>query len=84
MKFNINDRARVRLTDEGAALFNESLYKNIPLKAQKAFFLRGMEKKVGDWLDAQIWSIMNIFGPETFLGCPQFFMDNEIQIEEGC
>ena len=59
MKFqaNINDTVEVVLTATGAKIYNE-----------KWKYFGGVDKKEGDILRAQLWSLFQDFGEHMYLG----------------
>jgi hypothetical protein len=79
IKHNINDTITVKLTKEGIDLLKQywvSVFKHSP-----NLYTKNPPGLTGDTFVAQFWDLMQIFGPSTYMGGPQFFVDNIINIE---
>jgi len=74
MKFNINDRVIVDLTDFGKQILN----KKAP---EKLIFCHMLPSKKYKF---QLWELMEIFGKYMYSGMPEIpFVNNEIEIKEN-
>lgn len=83
MVLNINDEVDVRLTPEGVVQYNK-FYQDLARKGDASYgkVRPPLRKDRGGWYTFQLWDLMNIFGPNTYLGGPQYFADNEIRIKK--
>jgi hypothetical protein len=72
---NINGHVWVRLTDDGWVQ-HDRFYRDLGLEPSSYRLEHG---RPGGWQRYQLWEIMSVFGPGTFLGGPQLFVDNEIR-----
>lgn len=61
MKVNLNDQCIFTLTEAGARVWNAA-WDVVPVD------FRPKPKQAGDVLTSQLWVVMEIFGPHTFLG----------------
>lgn len=77
MKLNLNTEAKVRLTEQGATLWN-AYWQKEHLPAD----IRPASKTAGDVLSIQLWEAMHIFGPHCFNGCRIPFEDNVIELPD--
>jgi hypothetical protein len=77
MRFNINDRVRVKLTDLGRKIHRENWE---PIVAPRAYHPRDEDKD--GWSEWQMWELMNMFGPHLANGSPVPF-ETEIEIVDG-
>ena len=68
MKFNVNDKVRVRLTDRGRTIHRnayESLRRDVPSLSP----YRPPTEDQDGWSDWQLWYLMREFGASMFNGC---------------
>lgn len=78
---NLNDSVQVLLNEEGAKIVNayyDELYGRMPPAAAKH---KPAPKVAGDVHKAQLWDIMHIYGPHTFMGKPMPFAAMTIKTE---
>lgn len=73
MRINLNNRARVVLTDKGAQVWNDYMS---ALGIAKYFNVR----EEGDTLTETLWELMSIFGDKLFNGGPVLFENNELYL----
>ncbi len=79
MKFNINEKVRVRLTQRGKALHREDHAKFWAHLGDKApQYIPPREDESG-WSEWQMWHLMQDFGPHITLGSQPPF-ETEIEI----
>lgn len=74
VKLNINDHATVTLTPEGEIVWRrywEQYGGVMPESAQVQ----------SSRITTQLWSLMAAFGPYLYMGGPQLFIDNQIEIK---
>lgn len=78
MRLNLNVPVRVRLTEQGAFLYNSYWRSSgVPLD------LLSPMKQAGDELKIQLWEAMHIFGPHCYNGCRVPFVDNVIELPDA-
>ena len=74
MNININQMAQVRLTEEGAKVFNAwDRETQFPGWVPK-------DLNAGDVFKGHLWHLMQVFGPHIYMGCNVPFEGNEIQL----
>ena len=81
---NMNDKAKVRLTDDGLAKYMEherELNKLIEQVSRCPRGLRIPETDITGYSTFQLWVLMNIFGDGMQWGGPLYFANNEIVME---
>jgi len=75
MKFNINHKVRVRLTDAGRKILadaRDNLCRSYPnIKGLSRYPLA--DEDAGGWSQWQLWDLMARFGPHMRLGGPMLF-----------
>jgi hypothetical protein len=79
MKFNINHKVRVKLTDNGRGILSRKEH-----AFSEAFDLPAKEplvREVDGWSEWQLWDLMREFGPHIYNGCKVPF-ETEIEIIE--
>ena len=76
---NINDLATVRLTSHGLKTFQENFEK---LGLEWRDYLRIISLPDGR-IRTELWSLMNIFGPKIYMGCPAQFEKNNIELTDN-
>lgn len=69
---NLNDIVRVKLNIHGEKIYKE-FYKDSPIL---------MRIDVDNYIETELWSIMEIFGKHLFNGCRVPFVGNEVLIKE--
>jgi hypothetical protein len=72
---NINDEVTVKLTKDGAEVYNRFI---CGLYLRK---LGAVVKEEGDTLTTELWQIMTIFGGKTYMGGPQHFIENRLEVK---
>jgi hypothetical protein len=72
-KYNINDMVTVTLTEKGLEHLASS-------RAAVNGYPPGLTG--GRVYKTELWHLMQTFGPKTYMGGPQYFVDNNIRIEE--
>ncbi len=81
MRFNVNDKVRVRLTEHGKTLHREDHAKFwAHLGKKEPPYISPGEDENG-WSEWQMWALMQDFGPHMTLGSPVPF---ETEIEIPC
>ena len=82
MKFNINDYVRVKLTDLGRYIYYHQ-YDELNKIYGKQVCEPSYPKEVDGWYRAQLWSIMELFGPHIGMGKLNVFETIiEIEVED--
>ncbi len=76
-KTTTNDQVKVRLTAKGERQFNK-WHRHLKLDP-RPYKKRCFNAKTKVWT-FQIWELMNIFGPKTYHGSDQMFVDNKLTI----
>ena len=77
MLVNINNQCSFTLTADGAAIWN-ARYDGLPLPAN----LRPAPVEAGATVRAQLWAVMQTFGPHIRLGMREApFLDATMEIE---
>lgn len=77
MQVNINTPCTIVLTEAGAKVWNRA-FDVIP------FANRPVPKVAGDTVKTQLWCVMEIFGPHTYLGMREpLFQGNNLDILGG-
>lgn len=71
MKFNINDRVRIKLTDKGRKILQES---------HSAAWV-SLKEDADGWSELKLWHAMSYFGKHIFCGSDLCF-ETEIEIPE--
>jgi hypothetical protein len=74
IKHNINDQVTVELTKEGLKVAEDS-YKGNPFRTTPIPGLKGTT------YTTELWHLMATFGDKTYMGGPQHFVNNIIEIE---
>jgi len=77
---NLNDRATVTLTAEGAAAANahyDKVFANLPARAQSV----KPHYHEGATLSTELWHLMQVFGKSLLVGGPNLFKDNRVAIK---
>lgn len=80
MKFNINDKASVILTERGAYILNNYNNKLNYFCSNTDLYLK-TDYKEGELFTDACWSIMHIFGDFLYQGPLTPFKDNIIDIQ---
>lgn len=83
MKFNINDKVRVRLTDRGRRILREQhIELSMQIPAMRSPWKQYVPPKedADGWSEWTLWDLMNRFGPYLHPGAvePPFYLDIEI------
>lgn len=73
--YNVNDIARVKLTEKGYSVYNEYV-------ADTHLMNKVDLNSVDKILETELWEIMVIFGNYFYVGSTPVFVDNEISIQE--
>lgn len=76
--FNLNQSVTVVLTESGAKTHNNRWRSVI---ARMPAHCRPVEKKAGDKLRTQMWSLMQDFGPSIVIGMEPPFEGNNIEMD---
>jgi len=76
--FNMNASAEVILTKTGADVLNK--FNKRYLQYDASHLLNIKTYKEDDVYSSPLWEIMQIFGPEIYMGCDVPFKDNNIKI----
>lgn len=79
MKFNVNNKVRVRLNDYGRQLHREDHAKFWAHIGEKAPEYRPPDENADGWSEWQLWALMQDFGPHMGLGMVVPF-DTEIEV----
>lgn len=79
MRFNINAKCTVNLSEYGAHVFNEYLDTiGLPEK------LKQRQRREPGPYTTQLWNLFQVFGSVYYLGNPKIpFVNNEIKIEDA-
>lgn len=75
MKFNINHKVKVRLTDIGRTIHR----KDFDQLGMKSLNYAPPEEDSRGWSEWQLWELMRLFGPHLYNGCCVPF-ETEIKI----
>lgn len=76
--FNLNQSVTVVLTASGAETYNKRWRSTI---ARMPSHCRPLEKKAGDKLRTQLWSLMQDFGPAIVMGMEPPFEGNNLEFD---
>jgi len=79
MKFNINEKVRVKLTEHGKALHREYHAKFLAHLGQKAPDYTPPKEDAEGWSEWQLWVLMQEFGPHMGLGF-RTVIETEIEV----
>jgi len=78
MKFNINDKATVRLTEAGKRILRDH-HAGLPADLREYFRPRW---ETDEPVEFPIWDLMHVFGPALYMGAPEMpFVRNEVEME---
>ncbi len=75
--FNINDRVKVKLTELGQVVLNNSVTEAVKNISELTNYSPYKPDKDG-YIEIQLWQFMNIFGEHFWNGAPQIIERNEI------
>lgn len=90
-EFNINDTAEVDLTDHGLqvvmcwvkSVCTPEVLAVIPNAAEQTMMHHLKSDGIHRMAEFSLWEMMRIFGPHSFNGCKQLFVDNRIKIRRN-
>lgn len=74
MKFNINEKVRVKLTDHGRAVHaadNDAFWSSIQHPSPPPY--TPPKEDAEGWSEWQLWTLMEAFGKHTHIGCNNCF-----------
>lgn len=78
---NINDRVKVILTDAGLHQYRK-FYTEVKKRCDNQPLWDEDIKRTEREFETSLWNLMEIFGPVTYMGAPQLFEINQVEIVE--
>lgn len=79
--YNLNDRATITLTEEGAEVINahyDRVFAKLPAATQKR---KSAPYTAGATFATELWHLMQIFGRHCIAGSPNLFENNAVTIK---